>query len=141
MLTWLLQRDGRLRKDERFSRNGHHLALFIVWVAFGTGDSTLWKHCFFSGGTANIQNGRDIVWVSFVQLYLDWMMTTQHMGVLNLNRQWIDTGASLGRMPEQYRFRLRAKWWRLCMQQFGKTPELPLGRERVDPNLELCKSF
>ena len=96
---------------------------------------------FLQWWNSNIQNGRDIVWVSFVQLYLDWMMTTQHMGVLNLNRQWIDTGASLGRMPEQYRFRLRAKWWRLCMQQFWKNSGVTVGTGTCRPQSRTLQVF
>ncbi len=75
---------------------------------------------FLQWWNSRVQDQSDIVWVSFVQLYLDWMMSTKHMGVLNLAQQWIDTGASPGRTPEQYRFRERSRWWRLCLQQFFK---------------------
>ena len=89
----------------------------------------------------NVNHNGDIVWVSFVQLYLDWMMATKHMGVLNLAQTWIDTGASPGRTPEQYRFRTRAKWWRLCLQQFFKDADIDVATRTCRPQSRVLHVF
>ena len=61
-----------------------------------------------------------IRWVSFCQLYIDWQLQTGHPGMLKCHNRWVDPLVVGGCTPEIYQFKLRCKWWRLCVQQFVK---------------------
>ena len=69
---------------------------------------------------SGIDNGVSVKWVSFSQLYIDWQLQTGHPGMIKFENKWVDPLATGGCTPEIYQFKLRSKWWRLCVQRFVK---------------------
>ena len=72
-----------------------------------------WWNGLIDHGSSNLQ------WVSYAQLYIDWQLMEHHPGVLKINGSWCDGGEE-GSAPEQYRFRVRSKWFRLMTQQWSR---------------------
>ena len=72
-------------------------------------------------------------WISFAHLYIDWMMSTGHAGVIRLGKKWYDSAEDVGIAIEQYSFRLRIKLWRLCIQQFLKDVGITAGTATCRP--------
>ena len=72
----------------------------------------------FSGGKASLIS-MGMSWVSFAQLYVDWMLTLKRPGVAKVSGKWYD-----GSMPrivaESFSFPTRSKWFRLLYQQWSK---------------------
>lgn len=78
------------------------------------------EHRFLQWWNLNTATSDEPRWVPFLHLYIDWMMSTGHLGVLKLGKRWYDSELHPGIAAEQYTFRLRVKHWRLCLQQFLK---------------------
>ena len=61
-----------------------------------------------------------LVWISYGQLFIHWVQTMRHAGVLNLKGKWVDTGTCAVQSSSRYTFRVRSKWFRLMLQEFLK---------------------
>lgn len=61
-----------------------------------------------------------LVWVSFAQLYLHYQSVTKHPGNVKVGRKWQDPEDSPLVMPERFSYRVRARWFRMQLQQLWK---------------------
>eukprot|EP00434_Breviolum_minutum_P018852 symbB.v1.2.016628.t2/scaffold1241.1/size129723/3 len=68
--------------------------------------------------------GSEVQWVSYCQLYIDWQLQKGHPGMIRISNRWVDPVSCGGCAPEIYHFKLRMKWWRLCVQQFIKSHDI-----------------
>ena len=91
---------------------------------------------------AGIDESRPVVWVSFAQLYLSWQLEQQHPGYVVVGGRWFDPQCNEGMTPEQWSWRKRAKWFRLCIQQLLK--DAKVGTKTVSacrPCSEMIQGF
>ena len=59
-----------------------------------------------------------MVWVSFVQLYIDFQLTVGNPGPLSVNQQWVDVEQRPDLEAERFAFRQRIRWFRRFLKNF-----------------------
>ena len=62
----------------------------------------------------------ELQWVSFAQLYILYQLDTSHPGAVRCSKRWVDPATSPVVLPERFAFRVRARWFRLQLQQLWK---------------------
>ena len=62
----------------------------------------------------------ELQWVSFAQLYIHYQLETSHPGAVRCAKRWVDPATSPAVVPERFAFRVRARWFRLQLQQLWK---------------------
>ena len=71
--------------------------------------------------TVFVPGGGDLQWIAFSQLFLHWVLFTGHPGVVKHGKQWLDGGTRLANPCSSFNFRTRSKWFRLMIQEYGKS--------------------
>ena len=100
-------------------------------VTLGADFTTLLQHWWLNA--INIDGG-NLVWVSYVQLYLLFQLETRHAGLVRVGRGWSDHQNETCLMPESSPFRKRSRWFRMCMQQYFKDSDWKIGKATTRPN-------
>ena len=59
-------------------------------------------------------------WVSFAHLYVAFQQATGHPGLIRKERGWADPLGNSLLLPQNYAFQVRARWFRMCLQQAWK---------------------
>ena len=62
----------------------------------------------------------EVRWISYVQLFVLYQQTFRDAGVGKIEGHWVVFGSQPGATPEQFRYRLLLKWFRLLIQQLLK---------------------
>ena len=62
----------------------------------------------------------DIEWVSFVHLFVAFQQVTGHPGLIRKGRRWVDPWGDRLLLPHNFAFQVRARWFRMCLQQAWK---------------------
>ena len=86
----------------------------------------------FSGGKASLIS-MGMSWVSFAQLYVDWMLTLKRPGVAKVSGKWYD-GSMPRILAESFSFPTRSKWFRLLYQQWSKDIHVRCATARMRPS-------
>ena len=74
-------------------------------------------------------------WISFGQLLVHWLLVEKHPGVIKDGKVWRD-GGHVANGCRQYKFRVRARWFRLMFQEFCKACGLKLGCASLKPHTD-----
>ena len=82
------------------------------------------------------QNSGQLQWCSYAQLFLHWVLDEQHPGVVKNGKRWIDCAATVVHPAGRYKFRVRARWFRLMLQEFMKACGLKVARANLRPASE-----
>ena len=102
-LVWTPQTDLQLRGTTLTKRFGDDFShTLVTWF------NTLW----------DVQ--ADLQWVSYVQLFVLYQMEFRDAGVGKIDGRWVAFRNLPGATPEQFRYRLLLKWFRLLLQQMLK---------------------
>ena len=89
--------------------------------------ATAWFFARLESGSA-----QSPIWVSFVQLFIDYQLTWGNPGPLRVQGQWVDQATRKYLDAEKFPFRQRVRWFRLFLKHFWK-------ETRVSPGLEQCR--
>ena len=82
-------------------------------------------------------DAEQVSWVSYAELYLDWQLVERHAGVAKLAGRWTEY-SDIGMVPEQTSFRVRAKYFRLLLQQLARDIQVRFATQTSRP---LCQVF
>ena len=63
----------------------------------------------------------ELQWISFTQLFIHWVTTTGHPGVIKHGKGWLDGGKRQANPCSAYNVRTRTKWFRLMCREFAKS--------------------
>ena len=73
-------------------------------------------------------------WIAFAQLFLHFQLTSRHPGLIRQKRSWYNPSEAPLLVVEDYSFRDRNKWFRLCLQQLWKDGSFCIGRASTRPS-------
>ena len=74
-----------------------------------------------------------LIWISFGQLFLHWVIHQNHPGVVKIGKQWVDAGDQVSNSARNYSFRTRSKWFRLMFREFGRSLGASFGFASLKP--------
>ena len=75
----------------------------------------------------------EVVWLSFVQMYILFQLECRHAGLMRVGRSWKDPSLDHNLLPENVAFRVRARWFRMGLQQHLKDRGDCVGRAMTRP--------
>jgi hypothetical protein len=82
-----------------------------------------------------------MVWVSFVQLYIDFQLSFGNPGPLSVNQQWVDVEQRPYLEAERFAFRQRIRWFRRFLKNFWQEAGLRIGLEQTKPHSQVVQAF
>ena len=85
--------------------------------------------------------GGEPIWISFVQLYIDFQLAWGHPGPLRIQNQWVDIDSRSYLTAEAHPFRQRVRWFRQCMKAFFTEAAITVGLEQCRPRSETIQAF
>ena len=104
----------------------HHRTMVTLGSGFATLLNSWWLATIdFDGGS--------LKWVSFVQLYLLFQLECRHAGLVRVGRGWCNPEEDHTLMPENFSFRTRSRWFRMCVQQYFKDCGWQIGKATTRP--------
>ena len=74
-----------------------------------------------------------LIWISFGQLFLHWIIHEKHPGVVKIGKLWMDAGDQISHSARNYNFRTRSKWFRLMFQEFVRSLGMLVGVATLQP--------
>ena len=95
-----------------------------------------WWNC-----RAETMSEQPLIWVSFVQLYIDFQMSCGHVGPLRIGREWVDVQQRPYVEAEQFPFKVRVRWFRRYLQWFWKYAGLNVALEQCRPQSDVIQIF
>ena len=85
--------------------------------------------------------GGEPIWISFVQLYIDFQLAWGHPGPLRIQNQWVDIDSRPYLAAATYPFKQRVRWFRQCMKAFFAEASITAGLEQCRPRSETIQAF
>ena len=82
-----------------------------------------------------------LMWVSFVQLYLDFQLTFGNPGPLLIQQQWTDVENRPYLEAERVAFKTRLRWFRRFLKTFWAEAGLDISLEQVKPDSQVVQAF
>ncbi len=80
-------------------------------------------------------------WVSFAQMYLHYQMVMKHPGAVRVGKAWRDPATAAILQPEQYSFRVRARWFRMQLQRLWKDCRYRINTATTRPRTDRITCF
>ena len=92
---------------------------------------------------ARLTTGPDseIVWVSFIQLYVDFQLCWGNPGPLRVCNQWVDVASRQYLSAEQHPFRARVRWFRQLVKALVAHAGIRAGFAQCRPRSEAVLTF
>ena len=106
---------------------------------FGSDHVTRAKQWFSARVIAGVDNA--VVWVSFVQLYIDFQLTWGNPGPVRVNGQWVDAATRRYLDVERFPFRQRVKWFKQFLKAWWKANKVDVTYEQCRPRSESLQAF
>ena len=75
--------------------------------------------------------GETTIWVSFVQLYVDFQLAWGHPGPLKVQSRWVDVDQRPYLATEIYAFKLRVRWFRQLLKSVWKEARVQVALEQL----------
>ena len=82
-----------------------------------------------------------LVWVSFVQLYIDFHLTWGNPGPLSVQQQWVDVEQRPYLEAERFAFRQRIRSFRRFLKNFWQEAGLHIALEQTKPHSQVVQAF
>ena len=102
-----------------------HIQRVVQWFSARVGGSSM----------------QDVRWVSFTQLYLDYVMCWGNPGPLRVQNQWIDIEMRPYLMVAGFSLRQRLRWFRQMLKAVWKEAACEVGLGQCRPHSSMIQAF
>ncbi len=85
--------------------------------------------------------GSGVTWVSFAHRYVAFRQATGHPGLVRRGRRWADPFDDVLLLPQNFAFQVRARWFRMCLQQAWKCWKIKVKTAVTRPSGDMIVGF
>ena len=88
-----------------------------------------------------VTEGAPVEWYSFAQLYLDFQLSTGHVGPLKVDKKWVNITSRPYLTSDKYTFKQRLKWFRQMMKHFLRFSAIRANMDQCRPKSGTIQAF